>query len=471
MHRGGRPPSRNMSCPRQALTKAQIAMGDCHARKARQWVSTLGPVFQVRLGNRRLIYANTFDSVKDLWIGEQAALISRPLTYTFHQIVSTTQGFTLGTSPWNDGVKRARKAAATALNRIATQSYLPIIDLESTNSINEMLTNCVNPETQKTDLDPNGYFQRFSLNISLTLNYGIRIDGNIHDKILNEAVHCERELGNLRSVSHNWQDYIPLLRLLPQHTAKEYRGRRDAYINHFLSQLKERMANGTDIPCIAGNIIKDPEAKMTDKEIKTICITMVAAGLDTLPGNINMTTAFLGSAEGQRVQQKAYSEIMATYPDGDAWDKVLQEEAVPYMSSLVSIDPSILPSAQQNLSPGTYLLGVPLLVTTANKHHHYRSKNPSATGPTSPSPSRARASKTSSTTAPPSPRARPSSSILTPRTTTNPTSPTQTPSSPSVSSTSTRRASALYTTATARAAGCARATISRIGSCTPFSRG
>jgi len=42
-------------------------------------------------------------------------------------VVSSTAGFTIGTSPWDDSCKRKRKAAATALNRPAVQSYVPII--------------------------------------------------------------------------------------------------------------------------------------------------------------------------------------------------------------------------------------------------------------------------------------------------------------------------------------------------------
>jgi len=82
-------------------------------------------------------------------------------------------------------------------------------------------------------------------------------------------------------------------------------------------------------------VIKDPEAKLSDSEIKSICITMVAAGLDTLPGNINMTIAYMGSSHGQEIQKKAYEEITKVYPDGNAWDMVLQEEAVPYMTAFV----------------------------------------------------------------------------------------------------------------------------------------
>lgn len=170
--------------------------------------------------------------------------------------------YTLGTSPWNESVKRARKAAATALNRQAVQTYLPFIDLESTTSINELLSNI----QYDTNVDPNGYFQRFSLNISLTLNYGIRLDGTVRDHTLNEVVTVERELGNIRGIAHNWQDYVPFLRLWPGFRKKaiQVRGRRDEYILSFFEQLKQRIADGTDNPCIAGNVLKDPEAKLAD---------------------------------------------------------------------------------------------------------------------------------------------------------------------------------------------------------------
>lgn len=114
-------------------------LGNEHAKRAGAWVKQFGPVFQVRLGNKRIIYANTFDSVKHFWITHQSALISRPTLHTFHTVVSSSQGFTIGTSPWDESCKRRRKAAATALNKPAVQSYMPIIDLESNVSIKEMM--------------------------------------------------------------------------------------------------------------------------------------------------------------------------------------------------------------------------------------------------------------------------------------------------------------------------------------------
>lgn len=172
--------------------------------------------------------------------------------------MSSSQGFTIGTSPWDESCKQRRKAAATALNRPAVQSYMPIIDFESNASIKELLDDSGNG---RTDVNPISYFQRYALNTSLTLNYGTRVD---EKELLQEIYHVERAISNFRSTSNNWQDYIPLLRLWPSRSneAVEYRERRDKYLTYLLNRLKEKIANGTDKPCITGNILKDPEAKL-----------------------------------------------------------------------------------------------------------------------------------------------------------------------------------------------------------------
>lgn len=177
--------------------------------------------------------------------------------------MSSSQGFTIGTSPWDESCKRRRKAAATALNKPAVQSYMPIIDLEATTSIRDMYRDS---DGGQIDINPNAYFQRYALNTSLTLNYGIRIDGNIDDSLLREIVTVERGVSNFRSTSNNWQDYVPLLRLFPKTNseAESFRIRRDKYLTHLLNLLKENIANGTDKPCITGNILKDPEAQLNE---------------------------------------------------------------------------------------------------------------------------------------------------------------------------------------------------------------
>ena len=126
----------------------------------------VGKVFD-RMGYKRVIIANTYQTVKELWIDNQSALISRPMLYTFHTVVSSSQGFTIGTSPWDDSCKQRRKAAATALNRPAVASYMPIIDLESKCSIRDIY---VDSRKGKVEINPKPYFQRFALNTVIFLD-------------------------------------------------------------------------------------------------------------------------------------------------------------------------------------------------------------------------------------------------------------------------------------------------------------
>ncbi|CAF2374113.1 unnamed protein product [Rotaria sp. Silwood2] len=307
-------------------------LGDNHSLALLKLAKRLGLVFQIRMGNKRIVVANSYDSIRELWIRNQSLLISRPMLYTFHTVVSSSQGFTIGTSPWDESCKRRRKAAATALNKPAVQSYMPIIDAESYSAINEILKEC---EDGQLDIDVIPHLQRFALNTSLMLNYGTRFSSSF-DKLLKEIVEVEAAISRFRSTSDNWQDYVPLLRLFSakSNQADSYRLRRDHYLEILLDGLKKDIANGTEKPCITGNILKDPSAKLNDIEIKSICLTMVSAGLDTVPANIIFGISYLSSAHGQEIQERAYQEIQDVYPDGDAWEKCLVEERVPYVTAL-----------------------------------------------------------------------------------------------------------------------------------------
>lgn len=212
---------------------------------------------------------------------------------------------------------------------------MPILDLESCASIKELLEDCA---SGTRDIDPGPHLARFALNTSLTLNYGFRIEGSaVSSTLLKEITHVEREISHLRSTSNNWQDYVPLLRLWGAQNpkAKEYRARRDKYLGDMLRDLQGRIAQGTDKPCITGNILKDPEAKLNEAELKSICLTMVSAGLDTVPGTLIMGLAYLSTPHGQEIQEKALQEIMKVYPEGNAWEMCLHEEKVPFVTALV----------------------------------------------------------------------------------------------------------------------------------------
>lgn len=213
---------------------------------------------------QRFVVANNFESIKQIWINNQSSLISRPKLHTFHNVLSSSQGFTIGTSPWDESCKRRRKAAATALNRPSVVSYMSHIDLESCISVKE-LVNQLGDDNAQADLDPYPSFQRLALNLSLTLGYGFRIDGSTNNELLREIITVERGISTLRSTSNNWQDFVPLLRIFSKRTdeASDLRQRRDVYLEYLLRTIKERIASGANISCITGNVLQDPECKLT----------------------------------------------------------------------------------------------------------------------------------------------------------------------------------------------------------------
>lgn len=108
------------------------------------------------------------------------------------------------------------------------------------------------------------------------MNYGFHLSSKIpaERELLDEIFHVERMVSNLRSTSHNWQDYIPLMRLWPgkNNEAVQYRERRDRYLSLLLNRLKENIASGTDVPCITGNVLKDPEAILNEGENNFPCL-------------------------------------------------------------------------------------------------------------------------------------------------------------------------------------------------------
>ena len=141
---------------------------------------------------------------------------------------------------------------------------MPFVDLESYVSIRE-LAQQLGDNNAKVNLDPYPLFQRLALNLSLTLGYGFRIDGSVENELLREIITVERGISTLRSTSNNWQDFVPLLRFFSRRSneASDLRHRRDVYLEYLLQKLKDRIAMGTRVSCITGNILQDPECKLT----------------------------------------------------------------------------------------------------------------------------------------------------------------------------------------------------------------
>src|ERR1700730_9981038 len=86
-----------------------LQFGEHHAKVAARLAKKYGPVFQVGLGNRRIIFANTIETLKHLCITNQSAFISRPRLHSGHSVIRSSLAFPIGSSPLDESCKNRRK--------------------------------------------------------------------------------------------------------------------------------------------------------------------------------------------------------------------------------------------------------------------------------------------------------------------------------------------------------------------------
>ncbi|KAK9453396.1 cytochrome P450 [Dipodascopsis uninucleata] len=303
------------------------------SERYRSWAKKYGPVYQIQLGNIPILVVNSAAAAQEIFVKNSNSTISRPMFYTFHKVVSTTAGFTIGTSPYDESLKRRRKAAASALNRPSVQSYTPHIDLETKEFIKDAFE--IGKKGQLA-IDPLPIVQRLSLNLSLTLNWGTRID-SVHDPLFEEITEVEEYVSRFRSTTGNLQDYVPLFRLNPLNgsskLARSMRARRDVYLKQMNRELEERIANKTHKPCIQANILLDPEAKLDATELMSISLTMVSGGLDTITTLVAWALPLLAARPD--IQKKAHEAIRNTYSENAILCDPLEDQKCAYVVALV----------------------------------------------------------------------------------------------------------------------------------------
>ncbi|KAF2703551.1 cytochrome P450 [Pleomassaria siparia CBS 279.74] len=292
------------------------------SEKYRQWSKIYGDVYQIQLGNVPVVVVNSAESARKIFGQYSQALSSRPVFWTFHKVLSNTAGTTIGTSPFNESLKRRRRGAASALNKPSIATYIDHLDVETRDFIKEGLEL---GKGGQIGVDPMPMIQRLSLSLALTLNWGTRM-GSREDPMFDEITEVEEAISKFRSTTGNLQDYIPILRLNPfslgSVKAREMRQRRDAYLKRLNDDLDARVKKGVHKPCIQVNVMLNKEAALNKEELTSISLTMLSGGLDTITTLVQWSIALL--AQRPDIQAKAIKEIQEHYttvePLCDAYD-------------------------------------------------------------------------------------------------------------------------------------------------------
>ncbi|KAL4790834.1 cytochrome P450 [Aspergillus venezuelensis] len=262
------------------------SLGSVHASAFEDFYRTQGhEVIQAKLGNRR--------------VPDASATIEWPLFYTFHGIVSKTQGGTIGTPPWGESTKRMRTTAGALMTSPAIQRSAPMLDVETKALVGGL----------GNEIDPRIYFQRLALNLTLIWCCGTRIE-SVQDPLLHEILRVAHSVSSFRSTNKNIQDY-------------------------------DSVAAGKETTCISAGLLNEaktePEkSKLTESEIKSINVSFVSGGFETLATSGLACLAYLSTAQGQEIQEKAHADILAHHGSAKtAWTEcLLSEKSPPYVVAL-----------------------------------------------------------------------------------------------------------------------------------------
>nr|QFR37248.1 cytochrome P450 [Cyberlindnera americana] len=297
-----------------------------------RWSQKYGDVFQMRLGTQTVVVANSYDSVKHLWISNSNANNSRPVLYTFHRVLSKTQGFTVGTTPWGKDYKNMKKIIATSLNKKSIDSYSDFISFESRQFFRRInsfiLTNLY--LGQSCDIDIFKLLQGYVLRVSLFITYGylVKVEHDDNCKLFDEVTKVENKIVRLRGHTSNIQDYLPILRYFgfnkKSNLAEDFRQRRDVYMSKFHDDLIQKMKDGNYYKdCIVSKVLRgcsEYPKEITDSQLNSICLSMVSAGLDNTPLVLNHILGHLSQPgeHAQTLQEEAFKEILKTYGSVEA---------------------------------------------------------------------------------------------------------------------------------------------------------
>lgn len=297
-----------------------------YSRWSKQLSSDL---FQMRLGNERAIVANTFATVKDLWVGHSNELIDRPFQHGFADKLD----YDLSGSSMTEPIKRCRKAATRALGKPLWPTYYHLLEPYSVNLAREILEK---GENGKKHMEIYRYLRQIVFDLALSLTYGTRSSG-VDDVFTDGLVASINQISEVRASTRRIRDYVPMLRfLVPDFVSSNVvvmaEKKRQQYLDVVYASLQERIAAGEKVDCIVNGLVKD---NLSEGEIHGTCKALLQAAPDSTASSLYVATAWLSTPAGQEFQSELYDSILAAY-DGDlgkAWEMAFREEKVELLVS------------------------------------------------------------------------------------------------------------------------------------------
>ncbi|EXJ80755.1 hypothetical protein A1O3_07039 [Capronia epimyces CBS 606.96] len=288
-------------------------------------------LLQVKFGRNRVVVANSFNAVREVFVTNGHLTSARPRQYVFEKYI----GYDLGSHSLDENYKQQRLAGLKALKPIEWPKFYPGLEKEG----DRLIVNLAELGNYgKTPINPLKMMQIVAMNLGFQTTFGKTFD-DANDPWLREYIDNAMIITTVRGASNTWSDFVPLLRLSPKFRRMAKAGeaaskKRSRMIGEVLQDLQTRLNNGERPDCIAASVLTDGDNKLTLPNAIKCCTSMLQGGTESLPSHICAGLGGLISPEGEKMQEKAYADILEHYPDGDAADHAFNEEKVPYLVAL-----------------------------------------------------------------------------------------------------------------------------------------
>lgn len=324
------------------------------ALKFIQWANKYNKsIFQIRLGNKRIIIVNSFETVKQIWGRYSTSVNSRPVQYTFHDVISATQGFTIGTTPFGPSFKNKKKVLSLLVNEHNIGSHFNTLEKETQYMIQKVISTnrelWGQPSTNfylrygMRDIDLLEYAQMFALRSSISITYGVTLDCyRKHNELAKKIISIENKIIRFRSPVGDWKNFFSFLRPFGflGSDQEDIRNTRDEYMKILMDSHDEGQRRGCKKTqqSLVAKIRSNKTAIINENELKSICLTMVSAGLDNTPLNFNHLMGHLSQPEyGYKYQNRAYREILSKNNNNlkQAWENVCFRMDCPFVIALI----------------------------------------------------------------------------------------------------------------------------------------
>lgn len=312
-------------------------------------------IFVIHLGAIPIVVVNSHQDTAILWKSHSVSLGSRPSSYTFHNIVSTNQGLTIGTTPAGESFRKMKKSISSCLSslRVSSIAACECIDTYSKCLIKHVL---IKHKQYTSAIDANSSievsllksFQYYILSCALLLAYGFEIEAFEKDKALaDNIVETENQIIRLRSLISNYHDYLPVLnwksiRRYFDLDAKLWSLRRDDYMKLLRLQFEERLqANHSKTKAsILASIIsgKGRQKELTNAEVQSVCLSLVSAGLDNTSLMLDHILGQLSyPRRGYAIQTSLYEALLdgANHSVMQAWQDAAQNMTCDYALAVI----------------------------------------------------------------------------------------------------------------------------------------